>query len=117
MGDDSQIPVAGRGSVKIQHGEFKNVLCVPLLASNLFSVYQMNHIGSPRRVAFDSDSIEIIEKSTGQLMPKGIANYYTKAYEFSHFLPVSPPTGLLSHANNTNNIWHDRYGHLNFKYL
>ena len=48
---------------------------------------------------------------------KGIANHFTKAYEFSQFLPVSPPTALLSHANNTSNIWHERYGHLNLKYL
>ena len=35
MGDDSKIPVVGRGSIKIQHGEFKNVLYVPSLATNL----------------------------------------------------------------------------------
>ena len=29
MGDDSQIPATGRGSVKIQHDEFKNALYVP----------------------------------------------------------------------------------------
>ena len=27
------------------------------------------------------------------------------------------PTYLLTHANNTNKIWHGRFGHLNFKYL
>ena len=29
MGDDSQIPAAGRGSIKIRNDEFKNVLNVP----------------------------------------------------------------------------------------
>ena len=29
MGRDSQIPTAGRGSIKIQHDDFKNVLYVP----------------------------------------------------------------------------------------
>ena len=77
----------------------------------------MTHTGSPKRVTFDSESVEITEKSTGKLVAKGIANHFTKAYEFSHFLPVSPPTTLLSHANNTNNIWHERFGHLNFKSL
>ena len=38
LGDDSQIPAAGRGSIKIQHGDFKNVLYVPSLATNLLSV-------------------------------------------------------------------------------
>ena len=77
----------------------------------------MTHIGSLKRVTFKSDPVEIIEKDTGRLITKGIANRATKAYEFSHFLLVSPPTSLLTHANNTNNIWHERFGHLNFKYL
>ena len=59
MGDDSQIPAVGRGSPKIQHGEFKNVLYVPSLATNFLSVYHMTHIGSPKRVTFNSDSVEI----------------------------------------------------------
>ena len=52
MGDKSQIPIVGRGSIKIQHGEFKNVLDVPSLAANLLFVYQMKHIGSPKRVNY-----------------------------------------------------------------
>ena len=39
MGAYSQIPAVGRGSVKIQHGEFKNVLYVPSLVANLLYVY------------------------------------------------------------------------------
>ena len=35
MGDESQILAAGRGSVKIHHGEFKNVLYVPSLVANV----------------------------------------------------------------------------------
>ena len=48
---------------------------------------------------------------------KGFANHSSKAYKLSHFFPVSPPTTLLTHANNTNKIWHEKFGHLNFKYL
>ena len=90
---------------------------MPSLATNLLFVYYMTHIGSPKRVIFDLDSVEIKEKSTGKLVGKGIANHSTKAYEFSHFLPISPPTNLLSHANNTSKIWHKIFDHLNFKYL
>ena len=85
MGDDSQILATGRGSVKIHHGEFKNVLYVPSLAANLLSVYQMTHTGSPKRVTFDTESVEIPEKYARILIAKGIANHATKAYEFSHF--------------------------------
>ena len=35
MGDDSQIPTEGRGSIRAKHGEFKNVLYVPSLAANI----------------------------------------------------------------------------------
>ena len=59
MGYDSQISAAGIGSVKIHHGEFKNVLYIPSLATNLLSLYQMTHTCSPKRVTFDSGSIEI----------------------------------------------------------
>ena len=117
MGDDSQIPAEGRGLVRGKHGEFKNVLYVPSLAVNLLSIYHMTCTGYPKRVTFDSEKVEITKKSTGQLVAKGIANHSTKAYEFSNFLHVSPPIALLSHANNTSNIWHEIFGHLNFKYL
>ena len=77
----------------------------------------MTHIGSPKRVTFNYDSIEIIAKATGNIIEKGFTNHALKAYEFSHFLLVSHPTNLLTHANNTNKIWHERFGNLNFKYI
>ena len=52
MGGNSQIPTAGGCFIKIQHGEFKNVLYVPSLAGNLLYVYQMTHTGSPKQVLF-----------------------------------------------------------------
>ena len=48
---------------------------------------------------------------------KGFDNHAYKAYEFSHFLPTSYPKSLLTHANNTRKIWHERFSHVNFKYL
>ena len=90
---------------------------MPYIATNLLYVYQMNHTGSPKRVTFDSNLVEIIEKYFREIIEKGISNHSTKAYEFSHFFPVSPPTFLLSHANYTSKIWHEIFGHLNLKYL
>ena len=88
MGDDFQILAVGRGLVKMQHGEFKNVLYVPSLAANLLFVYQMTHTRSPKRVTFDSVSVEIKETTIVNIIAKGIANHATKAYEFSHFFHV-----------------------------
>ena len=57
MGDDSQIPAAGRGSIKIHHGEFKNVLYVPSLTANMLYVYHITHRVSPKRFTFEYESI------------------------------------------------------------
>ena len=52
MGDDTQIQAEGKGSIKLEHALFKNVLYVPSLATNLLYVYQMTHTCSPQRVVF-----------------------------------------------------------------
>ena len=91
MGNNSQIRAKGKGSIQIEHGRFKYVLFVPSLASNLLSVYQMTHIGSPKRVIFGPDSVEITDISTGSIIVKGATNHASKAYEFSHFMPPSKP--------------------------
>ena len=59
MGDDSTIISEGQGTVDPEHGYFSNVLYVPSLASNLLSVYQMTHMGVPKRVSFSPDDVEI----------------------------------------------------------
>ena len=51
----------------------------------------MTHTGSPKRVIFDHDSVEIIDISTRNSIAKGVANHASKAYEFSHFMPPSEP--------------------------
>ena len=117
MGDDSHIPIVEKGSIKIKHGEFQNVLYVPSMKTNLLYVYQMTHTCSPKRVTFDPDTVDISKVSIGNLIVKGVANHAFKAYGFSHFLPNSYPSALLTHDNNTRNLWHEIFGHLNFKYL
>ena len=47
MGNESQILAFGKGSIQFEHGVFNNVLYVPSLTTNLLSIYQMIHIGSP----------------------------------------------------------------------
>ena len=91
MGDDTQIQAEGKGSINLEHGVFKNVLYVPSLAANLLFVYQMTHTGSPKRVVFGIESMEISYISIEKLIAKVVANHASKAYELSHFLPYSDP--------------------------
>ena len=51
MGDDFTIICKGQDTVDIEHCYFSNVLYVPSLASKLLSVYQMKHMGVPKRVS------------------------------------------------------------------
>ena len=81
------------------------MLYVPSLEENLIlSVNQMIHIGSPKRVTFDPNTLEISEFSTINLIANGVSNHAFKAYGFSHFLPNSYPSALLTHANETTRI-------------
>ena len=87
------------------------------LASNLLSMYQMTHTRSPKKVIFSPDEVEITEISSGRVIAKGVVNHAQKVYMFSHFLTYSNPSALLIHANEASNIWHEIFGHLNYKYL
>ena len=81
------------------------MLCVPGLASNLLSVYQMTHTRSPKKVIFSPDDVEITDISNGKFIAKGVVDHTSKVYMFSHFLPYSNTSAFLIHANEARNIW------------
>ena len=92
---DSQILAARKGTIRMKHGVFKDVLYVPSLVASLLYVYQMTHTGSPKKVLFEPDSVEITNILTREIIVKGIANRASKEYYFSHFMPFSVP--IASH--------------------
>ena len=47
----------------------------------------------------------------------GKANHETRLYSFSHFVPKSTSLALLTHSNTQSKLCHDRFGHLNYRYL
>ena len=96
MGDDSTIISEGQGIVDIENGYFSNVLNVLSLASNLLSVYQMTHMGVPKRVSFILNDVDITKLASGKPVAKGLANHHAKAYEFFHFVADAKPTALLT---------------------
>ena len=117
MGDDSTIISKVQGMVDLENGYFPNVWYVPSLASNILSVYQMKHTRVPKIVSFIPNDVEIMELSSRKLVAKGLANHNAKAYEFSQFVADAKPTALLTHGNEVSRLWHERFCHLNFKYL
>ena len=77
----------------------------------------MTHTRVPKRVSFSPNDVEITEIASRKLIAKGLTNHYAKAYEFSNFVADVKPTALLTHGNEVSRMWHERFGHLNFKYL
>jgi hypothetical protein len=93
------------------------VLHVPSLSANILSIYQITHSGSRRKVEFTPDSVVITDISTGSQLAHGIADQGSRLYFFSHFVPKSISTVFLSQYNDINRLWHEIFGHLNYKYF
>ena len=49
----------------------------------------MTHNGSPKKVVFGPDSVEITYISTKKIIEKGVTIHASKTYVFSHFMPYS----------------------------
>ena len=47
----------------------------------------------------------------------GRADHQSRLYLFSHFVPDPPSTVLLTHSDDVSRLWHERFGHLNYRYL
>ena len=87
LGDDSVTDSLGKGRIDLDHGFFNNVLYVPGISSNLLLVYHMTHTGSPNRVIFSPNQVEITKILNGKFIEKGVVDHTLKVYKFSHSLP------------------------------
>ena len=104
LGDNPLTDSMGKGRISLDHGNFNNVLYVLGLSSNIFPLYQMTHNGSPNKVIFSPNEVEITNISNGKVIEKGVVDHTSKVYKFSHFLPYSNRSALLTHANEEKNI-------------
>lgn len=117
LGDGTPAEVHGRGSVDVGEGTFQDVLCVPSLSTNLLYVYQITHTGSSKRVEFTPNTVVISEMPNGSTIAVGKANHQSRLYHFSHFVPDSPSLAFLTHSDEVSHLWHQRFCHLNYRYL
>jgi hypothetical protein len=53
---------------------------------------------------------------TNSRVATGEVNHQSRLYTFSEF--IEPDSALLlTHADESSRIWHERFGHLNFRYM
>jgi hypothetical protein len=115
-GDNSSVEVTGKGRIELTNKSFKNVLHVPKLSFNLLSVYQITNFGTGKKVVFTPNFVDIYNMQTNSRVATGEVNHQSRLYTFSEF--IEPDSALLlTHANESSRIWHERFGHLNFRYM
>jgi hypothetical protein len=116
MGDNSSVEVTGKGRIELTNGSFENVLNVPKISINLLFMYQMTNSGTGKKVIFTPNSVEIYNMQTNSRVATGEVNHQSRLYTFFEF--IEPDSDLLlTHANESSRIWHERFGHLNFRYM
>ena len=116
MGDNSPFELTDKGRIELTNKSFENVLHVPKLSVNLLSVYQMTNSEIQKRFIFTPDAVEFYDMQTNSMVSTGEVNHQSRLYTFSKF--IEPDYALLlTHADESNRIWHERFGYLNFKYM
>lgn len=98
---------------KQREGEIKNVLYIKDLRQNLLSVQKLTRAGV--QVNFKEDKAFLIKN--GKLLGTGYLsenNLYTISFEIS---PKNRTYNMTIEENSTNQLWHQRFGHMNYNYL
>ena len=116
MGDNSSVEFTDKERIELTNGSFENMLHVPKLYVNLLSVYQMKNFGTGKKFVFTPNFMDIYDMKTNSKVAIGEVNHQSRLYTFSEF--IEPDFALLlTHANESSRIWHERFGHLNFRYM
>jgi hypothetical protein len=116
MGDNSYVEVTGKGRIELTNGSFENVLHAPKLFVNLLSVYQMINSGTGKKFVFTPNSMDIYDMKTNSRVATSEVNHQSRLYTFSEF--IEPDSALLlTHADESSRVWHERFVHLNFRYM
>jgi hypothetical protein len=116
MGDNSYVEVTGKGKIELTNGSFENVLHVPNLSVNLLSMYQMTNFSTGKKFIFTPNSVDIYYMQTNSRVATGEVNHQSRLYTISKF--IEPDFALLlTHADESSRIWHEIFGHLNFRYM
>jgi hypothetical protein len=114
MGGDTPVAVAGEGRVELPNGNFGNVLHVPKLSINLLLVYHITQ--TSKKVEFTSDSVFVLDMHDNSIIAIGEVDHKSRLYKFTNF--VDHNSSLLpTHVDDNSRVWHERFGHLNFRYM
>jgi hypothetical protein len=79
-------------------------------------MYQMKNFGTEKKFIFIPNSMDIYDMQTNSKVATDEVNHQSRLYTFFEF--IEPDSALLlTHADESSRIWHERFGHLNFRYM
>jgi hypothetical protein len=116
MGGNSYVEVTDKGRIQLTNKRFENVLHVPKIYFNLLSVYQMKNSGTRKKFIFTPNFVDIYDMQTNSRVATGEVNHQSRLYTFSKFIEPNSAL-LLTHADESSRIWHEWFGHFNFRYM
>jgi hypothetical protein len=116
--DDRSLSVVRSGTIQVDNGHFNDVLCVPSLSCNVLSVYQITHSGEGKIVEFLPDQVVIKDlKDPKHVLATRIVDDITSLYKFDNFGSSSFSSVFVSNNDDLRKLWHERFGHLNYRSL
>jgi hypothetical protein len=116
MGDKSLVEIIGKGRIKLTNKSLENVLHATKISINILSMYQMTNSDIRKKVIFTPNAVDIYDMQTNSRVSIGEVNNQSRLYTFSEFIE-SDFALLLTHADESCRIWHERLGNLNFRYM
>jgi hypothetical protein len=69
-----------------------------------------------KRVIFTPDAMNIYDMKTNSKVATGEVNHQSRLYMFSEFNELDSAL-LLTHTDERNRVWHERFMNLNFIYM
>ncbi|GAU13002.1 hypothetical protein TSUD_173010 [Trifolium subterraneum] len=115
LGDDSTMPVMGKGSVKIciegRVCVITDVYYLPNLRNNLLSIGQLQQ--KNLTIIFSDNTCKIFHEERGLI----VSTPMTVNRMYILMAPVITPTCLKMNHESEGYLWHCRYGHLSLKGL
>jgi hypothetical protein len=116
MGENSPVEVTDKGRIELTNESFENALHIPKMYVNILSMYQMTNSSTGKRFLFTPDAMDVYDMQTNSKVATGEINHQSILYTFSEFI-LPDSALLLTHVDETSRIWHERYMHLNFRYM
>jgi hypothetical protein len=118
IGDDRSLSVEGSRTIHLNNGKIKDVLCVLNISCNLLFVYQITHLGEGKSAFFTPHQVVIQDlKYPQHIVATGSVDDITRSYNFDNFGSSSLPSEFVAHSDDVSRLWHERFGHLNYRSL